>query len=279
MNHPELRREYRMRGTSSRFVLVGICAWISVCLLIAGWLPDINGNMGSLWLISGLMGLVSSVGLAEAIKADVRVQQSLLNEYMHAAMTDGLTGLANRHSLDRMLAATLKESNARRVPLSMVMIDIDHFKAFNDQWGHQAGDAVLRCVSKKMAELFGGKAFVARYGGEEFAVVLPSCSLRKADQLAEECRQVIKETRCAFRDQTFQITISAGITELVPADSPDSLTQRADLALYTAKKMGRDMIWVCDPRTEGRSPSPEIKTGKAVGTDQNTATVEAAAHC
>jgi diguanylate cyclase (GGDEF)-like protein len=243
VNESQLNRDAYMRGMNSRFVLVGICAWISVCLLIAGWLPDMAGNLNSLWLISGLMGLVSAVGLAEAIKSDIRTQQVLLDEYMHAAMTDGLTGLSNRISLDRMLTSFLKETASRRSALSLVMIDIDHFKAFNDEWGHQAGDAVLRCVSKKMKDFFGGKACVARYGGEEFAVVLPMCHMADASRLADQCRQLIRESDCTFREQSFRVTISGGVTEAHAQDSPDSLTQRADMALYTAKKMGRDMIW------------------------------------
>jgi len=238
--------EMQMRAMNSRFILVGICAWISSCLLVAGWLPELSGDLHSVWLISGLLGLVSAVGLAETIKADVRVQEELLNEYMHAAMTDGLTGLANRQALDRALTTVLQESGARRGPISMIMIDIDHFKAFNDQHGHQTGDAILRAVSRKMQEFFGSKALVARYGGEEFSVLLPSCRLHDADRLAESCRLTIKETRCEFREQIFHVTISCGVTEAHATDTPDSLTQRADMALYTAKKMGRDMIWVSE---------------------------------
>ncbi|SFJ47697.1 GGDEF domain-containing protein [Planctomicrobium piriforme] len=258
MDDANFTRDIQMRAMHSRFVLVGICAWISVCLLVAGWMPDWSGNLHTLWLISGLMGLVSAVGLAETIKSDVRLQENLLNEYMHAALTDALTGLANRHSLDRMLSTMLKESAGRRAPVSMIMIDIDHFKAFNDQWGHQAGDAVLRCVSKKMSEFFGNKAFVARYGGEEFAVVLPTCRLRDAEELAENCRETVKLTTCEFRERTFRITISCGITEANSSDTADSLTQRADMALYTAKRMGRDMIWVADPNSS-QLPLPAEK--------------------
>lgn len=247
MKNAKFTHEMQMRAMNSRFILVGICAWISSCLLVAGWLPELSGNLHAVWLLSGLLGLVSAVGLAETIKADVRIQEDLLNEYMHAAMTDGLTGLANRQALDRTLTTLLQESANRRGAISMIMIDIDHFKAFNDQHGHQAGDAVLRTVSKKMQEFFGTKALVARYGGEEFSVLLPTCRLQDADRLAESCRLTIKETGCDFRDRKFNITISCGVTEATADDTPDSLTQRADMALYTAKKMGRDMIWVSDP--------------------------------
>lgn len=235
-----------MRGTSSRMILVGICAWISMCLLIAGWLPEINDSVSNIWLISGLMGLVSAVGLAEAIKSDIRQQEMLLSEYMQAAMTDGLTGLANRQALDRALSAALKSYNQGRGQLCLVMIDIDHFKSFNDQHGHQAGDAVLRFMSGKMTDFFNGKGMPARYGGEEFAVMLPNYGIRDADRLADEFRQRMRSGICEFRDQSFQVTISAGVTEARPGDTPDTLLRRADLALYAAKKMGRDCIWVAD---------------------------------
>jgi diguanylate cyclase (GGDEF)-like protein len=280
VNELQLNREIYMRGMNSRFVLVGICAWISVCLLIAGWLPDMAGNLNSLWLISGLMGLVSAVGLAEVIKSDIRTQEVLLNEYMHAAMTDGLTGLANRISLDRMLTSLLKDAAARHTTLSLVMIDIDHFKAFNDEWGHQAGDAVLRCVSKKMQDFFGSKACVARYGGEEFAVVLPMCHMADASRLADQCRQIVRESECLFREQGFRVTISGGVTEAHAQDTPDSLTQRADMALYTAKKMGRDMIWEASSHEltmQALSPASLLPVNqvlsKLIPVEQHSATV------
>lgn len=235
-----------MRSGNSRFILVGICAWISACLLIAGWLPEFSGNLHSVWLLSGLLGLVSSVGLAETIKSDIRTQEALLNEYMQAAMTDGLTGLANRLSLDRNLTTTMRDHNVHSSGLSMIMIDIDHFKAFNDQFGHQAGDAVLRSVARRMQEFFGSTATVARYGGEEFAVLLPKCQLEEAAHFAETCRQAINGGNCEFRDQVFKVTISCGVTSATSQDTPESLTQRADMALYTAKKMGRDRVWVAD---------------------------------
>jgi len=262
VDQAKFTHEIQTRAMNSRFVLVGICAWISSCLLVAGWLPELSGNLQSVWLMSGLLGLVSAVGLAETIKADIRVQEDLLNEYMHAAMTDGLTGLANRQALDRMLTTLLREPESRRGPLSMIMIDIDRFKAFNDEFGHQAGDAVLRTVSRKMQEFFGGKAMVARYGGEEFCIVLPSCILKDANHLAESCRLMMRQVECEFREQRFRITISCGVTEANSLDTPDSLTQRADMALYTAKKMGRDMIWVADPGST-MPTSPESSSNSA----------------
>ncbi|WP_437205558.1 GGDEF domain-containing protein [Planctomicrobium sp. SH664] len=227
-------------------LLVGICAWISLCLLIAGWIPFTNEAISTVWMISGLMGLVSAVGLAETIKSDMRTQEVILQQYMLAAMTDGLTGLANRQALDRKLGAALQDAQSSRREMCLIMIDIDHFKLFNDEWGHQAGDAVLREISRQMESFFRPHGSVARYGGEEFAVVLPDCRLADAEKLAEEFRLHAKHTTCAFRDKTFHITISAGVTTCSSDDTIDSILRRADLALYTAKKMGRDCIWLAD---------------------------------
>jgi len=216
-----------------------------------------NHSMSFVWMISGLTGLCAAIGLAESIKVDAKVQENLLSAYLHAATTDGLTGVANRQALDNMLATLLNSPKSKKRQHCMVMMDIDHFKVFNDQWGHQAGDSVLHCVARKLSELFKGDAFVARYGGEEFAIVLSNCSLKNAQEQAEACRKSIRENVCHFRDRTFRVTVSCGVTEAFPSDSPDSLTQRADFALYTAKRLGRDMVWVdgMDLREAGQVPA------------------------
>lgn len=240
-------------------LLVGVCAWISLCLLVAGWIPDINSNMGTMWLISGLMGLVSAVGLAETIKIDARNQENLLNQYVQAALTDSLTSLANRHALDDAVKAAMQDMGMQRRPLSLIMIDIDHFKGFNDQWGHQAGDEVLRCVSRKMGEMFAEHGLVARFGGEEFAVLLPNCHLADADRHAEMCRQLVKSTECTYRERRFQVTISCGVTDAQAGETPEMFVQRADMALYAAKKLGRDCVWVADPRRDRTDEMPAYR--------------------
>lgn len=204
-------------------------------------------------MVSGLIGLCSAVGLAESIKADELLQEDLLNAYRHAATTDGLTGIANRNSLDNMLSTLLCDPKCPRTRLCMIMVDIDHFKAFNDQWGHQAGDAVLYNVAGKLSEFFKADRLVARYGGEEFAIVLTERSLSEVTEMAERCRRFIREGVCQFRDRSFQVTISCGVTEALSTDSPETLTQRADLALYTAKRLGRNMV--CVDGTDPRQPA------------------------
>ncbi|WP_417850449.1 GGDEF domain-containing protein [Thalassoglobus sp.] len=235
-----------MRETTSRMIFVAVSAWLSICLLLAGWMPELDSTFRPLWLISGLVGLVSSVGLSELIKADIRAQERLLKEYRQAAMTDGLTGLANRQALENALKNALHEFSPQRNPLSLIMIDIDNFKAFNDQWGHQAGDAALKTVSNAAVEYFSGKGCVARYGGEEFAIAMPSMSLRESIKLAEGFREYVSRIGCKINDKSSSVTISVGVAEAKDREAPDELVLRADQALYAAKRNGRNCIHVSE---------------------------------
>ncbi len=249
-----------MQG-SGRALLIAISAWISVCLLIAGWVDNPSPEVHFVWMLSGMLGLVSSVGLAEAMKTDVKVQRNLIAGYIEAALTDGLTGIANRQALDTFLKDTFANETFHKNKLCLIMVDIDHFKSINDQWGHQAGDAVLRCLSQKAKEFFRGKGCVARYGGEEFAIALPNTKLKQAFASAEEFRGLVKTGYCQCGVQDLEITISAGVAEVRSNDTPESLIRRADLALYTAKKMGRNCIWLADSATQLIDSNEMIELG------------------
>ncbi len=237
-----------MRETSSRMIFVAVSAWLSVCLLLIGWMPELDHTFRTIWLISGLVGLVSSVGLSELIKTDIRSQEKLLSEYRHAAMTDGLTGLANRQAFDTALRNALPEFTPQRNPLSLILIDIDNFKSFNDRWGHQAGDAALKVVSNAAMTFFSDRGCVARYGGEEFAIAVPSMSLVESLKLAEEFRRKVSESECIFLAERLKVTISIGVAEATAAEDPDSLVRRADEALYAAKRNGRNCTRISDTR-------------------------------
>ena len=238
-----------MRETSSRMVFVAVSAWLSVCLLLIGWLPELDQSFRAIWLVSGLVGLVSSVGLSELIKTDIRAQEKLLSEYRHAAMTDGLTGLANRQAFDTALRNALPEFTPQRNPLSLIMLDIDNFKAFNDRWGHQAGDAALKVVSNAAMEFFRDRGCVARYGGEEFAIAIPSMTLSETLKLAEEFRRRVSEAECLFLTERLHVTVSMGVAEATLEEDPDSLVRRADQALYAAKRNGRNCTRISGPHS------------------------------
>lgn len=240
-------------------LFVAVIGWVSVCLLLASWFPDLSDELRILWMISGVTGLVSAIGLSEVIKADVRVQEKLLHEYMQAASMDGLTGLANRQALDRALASALSGFDDRRNPLTVIMFDIDHFKSVNDRFGHQAGDEVLRSISQLAIRHFSGHGCVARYGGEEFAIVLPGVKLKEAFHLAEKFRKAAEKLVCHFRAQALHVTISAGVTEAKNGENSDQVLHRSDLGLYTAKNMGRNCVWFGECSTDTMGTASEVK--------------------
>ena len=158
---------------------------------------------------------------------------------------DGLTGLANRRQLDRTLKAEWRRCRRSGQPLSVVMVDIDHFKQFNDLYGHQQGDDCLRAVA---AALRGGLGrshdLVARYGGEEFVCLLPECDLDGARANAQALCRAVHARQMEHRGSPIApvVTVSAGVACVVPGaeGTPEQLLARADANLYRAKAAGRN---------------------------------------
>ncbi len=161
------------------------------------------------------------------------------------AMTDGLTGISNRKCFDLTLekwAAKLENSDKK---LSLLMADIDYFKKFNDAWGHQLGDQVLKLVAQSITQTVKGRDEVARYGGEEFAVLLPDTTLRQAEVVAEQIRELVstrKLNKKSTGEPLGQITLSIGVAEFWPEESLERFVARADMALYKAKDHGRNRV-------------------------------------
>lgn len=226
---------------SYRLSFLGLIAWLSVCLVIAGWFPNLTPNLAKIWVLAGVFGIAASVGLLVSAKAEVRSQQQLLESYISEARTDALTGLANRRALEIELdnrSAMWRQGH----PLCLILLDVDHFKAFNDQYGHQAGDEMLRRVASLLRDPERHNGLAARYGGEEFAIVLPSTFLGEAIDLAEQIRQDLDNDRFEFRGMPLHVTISIGIAQACPADTVEQLIRRADTGLFTAKKGGRNAV-------------------------------------
>jgi len=166
-------------------------------------------------------------------------------ELQKLSSLDGLTGIANRRSFDGFINTECLRSVRENTTLSLILIDIDFFKPFNDNYGHLAGDGCLRQVAAALAELVHRPAdLVARYGGEEFAVVLPNTDIIGAENLAEKLRIKIASLKIPheFSEVTDHITLSLGITSGVACEgsSPSDLILQADEALYLAKDSGRD---------------------------------------
>jgi len=158
------------------------------------------------------------------------------------ALKDGLTGLWNRRAIFAMLEKEIYRAQRNRFPVTVVMIDLDHFKRINDTFGHPTGDEVLREASARLTEVMRPYDFIGRYGGEEFLVVLPSCSSHHGVQRAEEFRRAIAARPVFTAAGQLNITCSVGVAAYDEAMPPDDLIHRADEALYHAKRMGRNCV-------------------------------------
>ncbi|NJM35490.1 MAG: GGDEF domain-containing protein [Rhodomicrobium sp.] len=168
-----------------------------------------------------------------------------IKEIEQDAHTDFLTKLANRRRFDKQLREAVTAATRESSHLSVIMCDVDHFKKFNDSWGHHIGDQVLKFVAGVLRKNTKGQDIVARYGGEEFAIALPNTSLANAEGLAEQIRAEICRRKLVSKttnEDLGTITMSFGVAELCVGGSGASLVRDADSALYVAKGAGRNRV-------------------------------------
>ncbi len=187
--------------------------------------------------------------LAEST-AEVDRLKEHLEQVRRDATTDGLTNLANRKAFDEELERACEESDETGHPLCLAVLDIDHFKGFNDTWGHQTGDQVIRYVASVIGRVGCTPRFAARYGGEEFAMIFPNEAAALVAQVLEEVREEVSSRQLKRRstnEELGTITISAGMAERRPGESGHSLMERSDAALYASKRGGRNRVSCADP--------------------------------
>ncbi|MFA4995044.1 MAG: GGDEF domain-containing protein [Bdellovibrionales bacterium] len=161
------------------------------------------------------------------------------------AQVDPLTQVGNRMFFDQEIVRALSEAREKGTMLSMLMIDIDHFKKFNDTHGHLVGDQVLRLVARTLVENLKGRDVIARYGGEEFVIILPDTRLQDSVRVADILRSTLSTkqiTRRGTNEVIGAVTISIGAAEYISGDDGDALIARADSALYEAKQTGRNRV-------------------------------------
>jgi diguanylate cyclase len=215
---------------------------------IAAQIPEIRDPRA---LIQDLTGALSTtMTRATTLQAHFNAcLQELGNIRNHLAAaeqrskTDALTGLANRHALDEFLRNAQIVAMESGEPLSIFLLDIDHFKTFNDKFGHQFGDQVLRLISRILRDGVRDRDLAARYGGEELAGVLPGADLPVCSTVAERIRQAISKrqvTRRTTGEILSSVTVSIGVAQFVPGEALTSLFERCDRALYAAKHGGRN---------------------------------------
>jgi diguanylate cyclase len=175
--------------------------------------------------------------------------QGALQQAREQASIDPLSGILNRRGLELELGRTRSSEADASIPLSIVMIDIDHFKQVNDRYGHAFGDQVIRAVAQSLLALTQRKDTAARVGGEEFVLLLPETPAKGAREVAERIRRAIALGEIRTRDAESpigQVTVSCGVTQRLRHESVDDAMLRADQALYGAKQSGRNKTLLAD---------------------------------
>ena len=224
-------------------------------------------SLGSAKDTNGLRSIVESLVLAtrkmeennsrleqslKASKQEINQLQVNLEAVRTESLTDPLTSLANRKYFDQSLEKFIAQSVAAGESMALLLTDIDHFKAFNDTFGHLTGDQVLRLVALSVKQNVKGQDIAARYGGEEFAVILPSTTLRAALTVADHIRRAVMTKELMKRstgEHLGRVTVSIGVATLRKGETAQSLIERADACLYAAKRNGRNRV-ICESDPE-----------------------------
>ena len=186
--------------------------------------------------------------LSESSARIARLRNSI-STLKKEATTDSLTGLCNRRAFNARLRRACLEAKTDAQPVSVLLIDVDHFKRVNDTYGHRAGDMVLRLIGRLLLQDVKGRDTAARYGGEEFAVLLLGANLKGAATVAEQIRAAMEGKQLIGKtaaEATDKITISIGVAQFQPSESVSTLLDRADAAMYRAKQQGRNRVCTQD---------------------------------
>jgi diguanylate cyclase (GGDEF)-like protein/PAS domain S-box-containing protein len=199
-----------------------------------------------------------------AIERDITLEVGHEDYLKELAFADPLTKLGNRRFFEQTLIREMPRARRSGHPLSLAMLDIDHFKAVNDSWGHPVGDRVLVAVARAIEHALRAYDHVARIGGEEFVVLLPGACLKDAVTImGRVCDSIRERARVTVGDRIITVTCSAGLTSLAHAETSETLTQRADRALYTAKATGRNRIVTLAPESEDSTTELAVGAGAA----------------
>jgi diguanylate cyclase (GGDEF)-like protein len=220
---------------------------INPSLTAIDW-PSLISFVVFLSVLSVISNLLHHTDL-EQIERQTRQLQESEAQLRQLSIRDSLTGLFNRRYMEETLTRELRRAREKRLPLSIIMIDLDFFKRFNDTYGHPAGDAMLSTMGKLLRTQIQGAEFVCRYGGEEFLVVLPETTSELAQIRAEALRQQAPATHVLYDGRIFEgVTLSLGVA-VYPEDGITSaeLLQAADSAMYRAKHAGRNRVALAGP--------------------------------
>jgi diguanylate cyclase (GGDEF)-like protein len=259
-----ITREIRAPGTAVSYFEVQTVPLI----------PRRNQSSGVLMLLRDITDRTQAEVALQAANARLQAQLAenlILQERLREeVIRDPVTHLYNRRFLQETLFRELAHAGREGLPLAVVMLDVDHFKRLNDQYGHQAGDMVLQALAELLLNTTRGEDVVCRYGGEEFAVVLPGASLSNAMRRAEEWRADFERLQVPCAALSLSATFSAGVADFPAAGrSGDDLLGAADQALYIAKRAGRNRVVAWNaaepPGAPARERMGEVAVRTAVG--------------
>jgi len=224
-----------------------VIAKVGWCRVDASWKKGGGQEMWGDCVIAPVVEPGGSAGGYVAVIRDVSVEHINTQELIDAALTDPLTGLHNRRGLEGRAEAIHFRPGGGPVSQVWIMADIDHFKRVNDTYGHEAGDEVLKAVAEALRSTARGADLVARFGGEEFVLVLPDTSAELAVRIAERLRLAIEALSTDVGGQVIRVTASFGVAQRAAQDSQLEVLERADAALYSSKKDGRNRVTMSAP--------------------------------
>nr|WP_315593294.1 GGDEF domain-containing protein [uncultured Cupriavidus sp.] len=217
-------------------VMAGAQSWFLLSSLVDGHPPQAFEEQGgiSVWFVFGVVGLSVSF----ALMAHDRLRRIIERRARH----DDLTGVLSRGAFWEELEDACKLAERQREPISVAFIDLDHFKAINDLYGHLAGDSVLRHFAGLLRKAAPARAVIGRLGGEEFAIVMPDMTLETGRAISLRLSALVRATPCPSEPDAIAYTVSIGMAERQPGENADAVMRRADRALYDAKQMGRNCV-------------------------------------
>jgi diguanylate cyclase (GGDEF)-like protein len=227
----------------------------SVTLLCLGQFQFIDSSFAMLYLNVGGIGLIACLGLSELRR---RLGEKEINQLREAATTDALTLVGNRRAFDIELTRRIALFRRHRGNCSLLIIDADHFKAINDRWGHDVGDLALKSLAKAISATLRDIDLLYRFGGEEFVALLPETRAEEAGIAGERIRKAVNQVKIRIADKNLSFSVSIGCAELNASDNQDSLIKRADEALYSAKKNGRNRVEIGLVSNNACEPSDAI---------------------
>lgn len=237
-----------MGTTGSLFALHTVFYGVRLVMTFsAGALPEVlEPTVVQTWTFLEAPVVALAVGIAFIIMTTERLQDGL----RHLATYDALTGVLNRRAFFAMAEGNFTRLGPGDAPFSLLLLDVDHFKSINDHFGHQAGDAVLKAVSRAAQSVLRANDLFGRYGGEEFCALLPATTLHQAQTIAERLRTSLGALSVEHGGAAISITVSIGVAEGGPGtESLDTVVADADAALYKAKAGGRNQTVVHRPQT------------------------------